>query len=330
MLFEAWRWRPDLVVTATPSMAAAPVAVIASRIVGATSWLHVQDFEVEAALGMGLIDRRSSLARLANWIERKTIGAFDHISTISGAMCRRLADYGIAAERTHILRNWADIDRILPLDADSAYREQWDIKAPVVALYAGNIGNKQGIEIVIEAARYLRGRPDILFLICGEGPTRKRLEKEAAALPNVQIHDLQPIERLSELLGLASIHLLPQCAEAADLVLPSKLTNMLASGRPVVATADAGTGLAMEVEGCGICVAPGNVDAFARAIVQLADDPAQRARLGIAARRRAEQRWHRDRIIDDFETQFTAAVENTRSRVPSLDGSSGMPRRARR
>ena len=330
MLLEARRWRPDLVVTATPSMAAAPLAVMASRIAGATSWLHIQDFEVEAALGMGLIDRRSFLARAAIWIERKTIGAFDHVSTISGAMCRRLTDYGIAPACTHELRNWADIDRILPLVAPSPYRDRWDIEAPVVALYAGNIGNKQGIEIVVEAARRLRDRHDILFVICGEGPTRKRLEEEAAALPNVQIHDLQSVERLSELLGLASIHLLPQCAEAADLVLPSKLTNMLASGRPVVATAAVGTGLAVEVAECGICVAPGNVDDFARAIVALADDPAQRARLGIAARQRAEQRWHRDRILDDFEAQFMTAVANARSRVRSPDDPSGTPRRVRR
>ena len=92
-----------------------------------------------------------------------------------------------------------------------------------------------------------------------------------------------------------------QLAGAADLVLPSKLTNMLASGRPVVATADAGTGLAGEVEGCGLIVAPGDEAAFAAAIERLIDDSPSRNRLGAAARRRAEERWEREAIISGLE-----------------------------
>ncbi|HET8612497.1 MAG TPA: glycosyltransferase, partial [Sphingomonas sp.] len=107
-------------------------------------------------------------------------------------------------------------------------------------------------------------------------------------------------ERLGELLGLADVHLLPQIVGAADLVLPSKLTNMLASGRPVVATAAPGTGLADEVEGCGIVTPPGDAAAFAAAIERLIDDPGERARLGRAARTRAEERWSRAGVLGRF------------------------------
>jgi colanic acid biosynthesis glycosyl transferase WcaI len=121
-----------------------------------------------------------------------------------------------------------------------------------VAIYSGNIANKQGIEIVVEAARLLRHRKDLMFVVCGNGPNRARLIESSADLDNIQFHDLQPRERLSDLLGMASVHLLPQIAGAADLVLPSKLTNMLASGRAIAATAEPGTGLAAEVDGCGL------------------------------------------------------------------------------
>lgn len=101
-------------------------------------------------------------------------------------------------------------------------------------------------------------------------------------------------------MGLATIHLLPQLGEAADLVLPSKLTNMLASGRPVVATAAAGTGLAREVLGCGMTVEPGSVAAFAGAIEMLMDEPEMYRAAATAARQRAEERWSKQAVLGGF------------------------------
>ena len=107
-----------------------------------------------------------------------------------------------------------------------------------------------------------------------------------------------------ELLELAAVHLLPQVDAAADLVLPSKLANMLLSGRPVIATALAGTGLFDEVDGCGVAVPPGDAAALAAAVVRLADDPALAARLGAAARTRAAERWSREAILAEFERRL--------------------------
>ncbi len=106
---------------------------------------------------------------------------------------------------------------------------------------------------------------------------------------------------MGALLGLAALHLLPQIAGAANLVLPSKLTNMLASGRPVVATAAAGTGSAEEVVGCGMVTEPGDAAAFAEAIAALLDDSKRCAVLGTAAGERALERWQKDAIVDRWE-----------------------------
>jgi len=121
---------------------------------------------------------------------------------------------------------------------------------------------------------------------------------------NIQFRPLQPRERLGELLGVASLHLLPQIAGAADLLLPSKLTNMLASGRPIVATAAPGTGIAQEVAGCGLVVPSGDALGLACAIERLVDDRALRAAMGVRARERAEERWSRTRILGRFERQL--------------------------
>jgi colanic acid biosynthesis glycosyl transferase WcaI len=217
---------------------------------------HVQDFEVEAAFATGLIARRGWLSRAMLAIEDRLLRSADLISTISPQMAAKLAAKGIDAGRVRELRNWAeDAWRPTP-DGVRTYRDQWQLGDRHVALYSGNIAAKQGIGLLIDAARRLARRPDIAIVICGEGPNRAALAAAAADLTNVHLHPLQPAERMGDLLALASIHLLPQLSDAADLVLPSKLANMLGSGRPVIATAAPGTGLFEEVSGCGIATPP--------------------------------------------------------------------------
>ncbi|MEO0063125.1 MAG: hypothetical protein RLZZ08_1685 [Pseudomonadota bacterium] len=298
--------KPDLVFTVAPSLMSVPVAKWAARRAGAPLWLHVQDFEVEAAFATGLIGGGSLAARAARGVENRILAMADVASSISPQMCAKLADKGVAAGRIVQLRNWNNA-RIDPATANPAsYRAQWQLGARKVALYSGNIANKQGLEVVVQAARILHERDDIAFIICGEGPNRARLQDLATGIGNIQFHDLQPADRMADFLTLADVHLLPQIVGAADLVLPSKLTNMLASARPVVATAAPGTGLFDEVEGCGINTPPGDAQALADAIVRLVDDPALAARLGAEARRRADERWSLAATVATFESRLRA------------------------
>ena len=178
------------------------------------------------------------------------------------------------------------------------------ITTPYVALYSGNLANKQGLEILPEIARRLKHREDFSLVVCGDGPMRKKLVEMSKGLDNMHFLPLQPLDRLGDLLGMATIHLLPQIADAADLVLPSKLTNMLASGRPVLATALAETALGKEVEGAGVLVAPGDSAAAATALEALLDDPDLRRTLGQEARNRAIKRWDMSEIIDRLRQEF--------------------------
>lgn len=303
-LVAALRDRPDYVLTVAPSLVSVPVGLLAARLCGAQSWIHVQDFEVEAAFATGLLRDGSGVGRFARKVEARLLRAADLVTTISPQMIARLARHGISPPRTHELRNWANHGTALANSDGAHFRREWNLEGKRVALYSGNIANKQGLEIVLDVARLLRERDDIAFVICGNGPNRARMEALAADLPNVQFHDLQPAERVGDLLAMADIHLLPQLAAAADLVLPSKLTNMLASGRPVIATASAGTGLAAEVEGCGLVVPPGNAEAFAAAIVRLVDDPETARTFGEAGARRASERWSREAIIDRLDARL--------------------------
>lgn len=292
------RDKPDLVIAIAPALPSVVTAWVVARLSGARLWVHVQDFEVEAALATGLLGKGNPLARAATWLERRLLRLGDVVSTISPQMCRRLIDKGVAPERVLEMRNWSDDRFRADPEGASVIRSNWNLHGKTLALYSGNIARKQEIEILIEAARLLKERPDIAFVICGEGPNRAELERLAAGLPNVQLHDLQPAERMGAMLTMADIHLLPQIAGAADLVLPSKLTNMLASARPVVATSEPGTGLHAEVDGCGLVTPPGDASALADAIAELADDPQRRMNLGEAAAKRAAECWRKDTIID--------------------------------
>jgi colanic acid biosynthesis glycosyl transferase WcaI len=319
MLWGGLAWRPDVVLTIAPSLIGAPVARVAAFLAGASSWLHVQDLEVEAAFATGLLDGSGRAARMARAFETLVMKSFDRVSAISPEMCRRLIQKGVPRERVSELRNWADIEAIRPLHEPSPYRARWGIATEHVALYSGNIANKQGIDIVLDAAKLLRQRRDLTFVICGEGPNRRKLEALAQGLGNVQFHDLQPKDRLNDLMGLATIHLLPQVAGAADLVLPSKLANMLASGRPVVATAAEGTGLAREVDGCGEAVEPGDAAMFAGAIVRLIEDEAMWAGMAASARARAETRWARSEIIDALKIGLRSPSDRSGADSPAGD-----------
>lgn len=304
-IVSAWTSRPDVVVAVAPSLMSAPAALLAAKLSGAQSWLHIQDFEVDAAFELGMLKGQCA-RRWAERVERVLLSAFDRVSTISGSMRHLLLHKGVKEDAALEIRNWVDVDAVQAWPHNqTSYREALNIPADhTVALYSGNMAGKQGLEVLADVASLLEAQSDkVTLLICGQGPLKGQLESACEARRNVRFIELQPAEKLPELLATADIHLLPQRAEAADLVLPSKLTGMLASGRPVVAMADVGTGLAAEVEGCGIVSPPGDAQAMANAILALVDDEARRKDLACAARHRAEERWRQSSIIDDFEAE---------------------------
>ncbi|WP_345719824.1 WcaI family glycosyltransferase [Qipengyuania sphaerica] len=292
---------PDIVFTVAPSMIAAPVAVSMAKRAGVPLWMHVQDFEVGAALATGLIDRSSKVADAAARFEDRMLHAADLVSTISGPMCELLLQKGVEPEHILEMRNWANHAEAMDAADENHFRKEWGLEGKTVALYSGNIANKQGLDVVIEAARQMATREDIVFVISGEGPNRAKLEELAKGLPNILFRNLQPEERIGDLLKLADIHLLPQLHDAADLVLPSKLGNMLASGRPVVATVRPGTGIARELVNCGIVVPPEVPEAIVSAINALATHPDYRRTMGTAAAGRAAEAWSKTSVVDTFE-----------------------------
>lgn len=302
-------WSPDVILAVAPSLVCAPQAGLAARLCGAKAWLHLQDFEIDAAFELGLL-RGKWLRSVVEFGERWLMRRFDVVSTISERMLALLGSKGVAPSRMVLFPNWVDISAIFPLSGVSPFRGELGFSPDtVVVLYSGNMGNKQGLELLPRVAALLLNRRDIQFVFCGNGAGKPDLVRGCASLPNVQFLDLQPSDRLNDLLSLADIHLLPQRAGAADLVMPSKLTGMLASGRAILATASPDTQISYVLEGCGLVVPPESPEMVAEGIRRLADGAPLRERLGKAARLYAEQNLDKEKVLTRFLERLQRACD---------------------
>ena len=299
-------WKPDLVICVAPSLFCAPGALLLSKLTGATSVLHIQDFEVDAMLGLGMA-KAGMAARLASAFERWCLRSFQYVSTISHSMLARAGTKGVKSESLLLFPNWSEVERFIAVDPATVQelKNQFEIPADhKVALYSGNIGEKQGLEVVIEAAKALAGQK-ILILIVGNGAGKEKLETLASEqqLTNMRFFPLQPYELLPALLKLADCHLVVQKRGVADAVLPSKLTNILAVGGNAVITAEPETELGklcLSYPGIGVCVEPEHTDALVAGIKKAMQLPAENE----TAKGYASENLAKENILQNFIQYF--------------------------
>jgi colanic acid biosynthesis glycosyl transferase WcaI len=256
----------------------------------------VHDIESGLARGLGLLKGRRLVARL-EWLERTLLNGVGSIVVLTPHMEQALRAIGVTKPMV-ILPIWVKGETMSPR---LAAREQ-----PLLIMYSGNLGRKQGLHVLIELSERLAAPyPDVVVVIQGSGSERKHLEQEVArrGLVNVQFRNLVPRSELMESLKCADIHLVPQDGRAADYALPSKVTSIMSAGRPIVCTAEPGTALAdiVEAAGAGICVRPGDPESFFAAVVQLIESPESRRRLGENGAHYVRERLNATRILQEYE-----------------------------
>ena len=315
LLWMAIKQRPAVIMLVVPTLVCAPAAILVGKLLRTPIWLHVQDFEIDAMHAMGIAHTGGWTRHLALSIESWLMKRFDRVSSISPNMVSRLRSKGVHLHRAIEFPNWVDVTMISPQPTgrlSNPVRQKLNLPDDaLVVLYAGNMGQKQGIEVVLEAARSLADHPRLRFVLAGAGAALENLKQQAQDLGNVQWLPLQPLELLNDLLNMADIHVLPQRADAADLVMPSKLTGMLASGRPVVGTADSNTQLGEVLDACGVRVAPGDAPALAKALSALADAPDTRELLGAKGRQHALDHLSHTAVLTGFESQLRQVAKVT-------------------
>lgn len=278
VLIKQLFWQPDVVFCVAPSFFAATQSLLFKWFSKSKTWLHFQDFEICAMFGSGLLSRSWLGNRFAHACQRVITRQFDLVSSISTKMCRRAESSGVSDRPVFLFPNWVDTDFISPAGDGVYFRKKWGFtEEDKIILYSGNIGKKQGLEIIIEAAVRMQAQSSLKFVIVGDGASKNDLMKIARFqnLANVFFFPLQPYERLSDLLAFGDIHLVIQKGGAADTVLPSKVTGILSAGRNSIITAEPETGLGILVEqhpGIATLIPPEDCDSLVDAIEVLAKE----------------------------------------------------------
>jgi glycosyltransferase involved in cell wall biosynthesis len=256
----------------SPTLAGASVAVAAARRSGVPCLLWFQDLMGQAAEQSGIKggDRVAGAVRKTEHILARQA---DSVVVCSEGYRGYFENAGVSPHNVHVVRNWS----LLPPGTVSkrTARAQFDFRADqTVVVHSGNMGAKQGLEVVLEAAA---GAPDVLFVLQGNGSERVSLEAavDARNLTNVEFLPSLSPEDLVNLLRAADVLLLTQRASVTDMSLPSKLTAYIPAHTPIVASvsADSEAAALLDEAATGRVVEPGNAEVLVHAIRVAAVDP---------------------------------------------------------
>jgi colanic acid biosynthesis glycosyl transferase WcaI len=297
--------RHDVVLALCPSVLGVLLGVL-SRRRGGVCVAIVHDIQSGLAAGLGMV-KAGRLAGLMQTCERLVLNRVDLVVVLSAEMRDHLRQLGVTTP-IEVVPLWVDTDLVRPAGAPG--------QGPVKVLYSGNFGRKQGLDQVIALAQQLAGsRPDIEITLRGNGSQIEPLaaEVERLGLYNVRLTELMPHEGLGTALAAGDVHLVPQNPDAAAFAVPSKAFNIMAVGRPFVATALPNTVLwrLQETTGAFLCVPPNDPAAFAAAVVRLADDPTLRDELGRRGRHFIEHNCAKPKVLGDFVSRLDALCAGT-------------------
>ena len=277
--------RPDIVVATSPQFFCGWAGVLVSWLKWVPFVLEIRDIWPESIETVGAIRNRPLLWFL-RWLERRMYRAASQIVTVGKGYRDRILEKADVADRITVITNGVDLDRFVPGGPDPRFLHIWDLEDKFVCSYVGTIGMAHGLEVVLEAARILKqkGRKDICFCLVGDGAARRQLQSEAkrdGLEEMVVFTGLQPKEEIPPIIassGACLIHL--RKCELFGSVLPSKIFETMAMGRPIILGVDGEAKEIVMEAGAGLAIEPGCARSLAKSVEALADDPRLMARLG--------------------------------------------------
>lgn len=290
---------PQVVLAISPSLSSAAAGVRIARRYAVPCVLIVQDLMGAAAAQSG-IRGGDAVSRLTDRLERSLLSRATAVAVIHESFVPRVRSMGVAAQRIHVVPNWTHIRAATGDRQRVRARLGWP-DDEIVMLHAGNMGLKQGLEVVVDAARRaVRSGLRLRFVLMGDGNQRAHLERIGAGLPNLAVLPPVPGDGFPDMLHAADVLLVTQRASVLDMSIPSKLTSYFAAGRPVLAAVarDGGTAVEIERSGAGVLVAPEDPAALLDAALSLRDSPDVRESLGRNGQAYAAARLDRAAALD--------------------------------
>lgn len=253
------------------------------------------------------VGRRAGAAFVA--LERRLLRASHAVVTITDDFLPVLERWGIAADRCHVIENWAPLDEVTPRPRRNAWSHSQGLDDRTVLLYSGTLGRKHDPSLLLDAIDALRDVPGAVLVVVSEGPGAEWLRDAAHGRDDIVVLPYQPYERLGEVLASADVLLTVLEHDAGVFSVPSKVLTYLCAGRAVAAAVPGGNLAARIVTraGAGVVADPSDRAAWRVAVRELATDAAWRAAAGRSARAYAERTFAIEPIADRFEAVLRAA-----------------------
>jgi putative colanic acid biosynthesis glycosyltransferase WcaI len=298
---------PDVYIVASPPLILGTAARLVSLLKRAPFIFHVQDLQPDAAVGLGML-REGWFTRALYWLEAFAYQHALRVSSISPEILDAFRRKQVPEEKLILYPNSVELPKKESIPEAGAFRRKHGFRPDeFLAVYAGNLGVKQGLEILLDAAESLRREPNLRIVLCGDGAERVALAENARQrqLANVTMLPLQRGLDYQELLVDADVSVITQQTGSGNAFFPSKLLVTLAHFSPVVTVADEGSALAKAVQegGFGLNVPPGQPVELARLFAEIARDPAKRRTWGRSGRAYVEQ-FERDRVLGKFTAEL--------------------------
>jgi colanic acid biosynthesis glycosyl transferase WcaI len=310
--------RPDAVLVVSPPLGLALPAVILSRRWSIPYVFHAADLQPDTAVDLGMLPG-GPLVRGLYALEQLAYRNAALVSTLTEPMRQRIISKGIPPDKVKLFSDWAapELFRIAPEDKGAGFRRAQGLDHSLLVVHSGNMGLKQGLDVVLGAAELSRSDAGIDYLLVGDGAAQTSLKDRARArsLSNVHFMPLKPHSEFMDLLAATDVALITQQRVVADIVFPSKTLTLMAAGRPVVASVNAESEVARVVRaaGAGVVVEPENPFALSDAVKTLRSNSGERHTMGLCAREYARTRWDRSRILAETAAQLEALVRPIKS-----------------
>ena len=305
---------PDVIVATSPQFFCGWAGVIVSRLRGVPFVLEIRDLWPESITTVGAM-RRGLLVRALEALERAMYAAADHVVTVGDGYADRLVERGVPRSRISVITNGVDAEVYQPRAVDPEVRRRFGVEpGDFACAYVGTIGMAGALDVMLDAAERLQrvGRSDVKLLAIGDGAERERL---AAAAASRGLTNLRFTGRLAkaEIPGvLASVdaclvHLRKE--PLFESVLPSKIFEAAAMGRPILLGLRGSARTLIERAGCGLCFEPEDGEGLVASVLQLAGDPALRAALGRAGREYFTRHYDQDVLATKYLTLLRHVVD---------------------
>ncbi|RPD97512.1 colanic acid biosynthesis glycosyltransferase WcaI [Aureibaculum marinum] len=299
----------DLVLCIVPFTSTIIPAKLLAKMKKANLWIHIQDFELDAAVESNLVEKNNFLFKVVLKIEKLLLHRADAISTISIAMLDKVKRKTKNIPN-YLLPNWVDVDKINP---EKAKKHPYLKSDKFKILYSGNIGEKQDWDFFIKFAKQLKAFKNIELILVGDGAKKDKIIPQLKELSYFKYYKPVAYQELSDLLCSADVHILFQKENSIDTVMPSKILAMMASQKPSIITGNLKSEVMDVIQKSkgGFYLKSDDLNGVLSALENLITNQKLANTIGVNARKYVSNQFFSGKILSEFKRNFDKIIENS-------------------